>query len=491
MIGKAAGIAGSHGVPPQAMAQLLLSAKPGQKVILAIDDAHSLPKESLSYIALMTELLATETPVLQAVLAAGPDLLDTLAQPEYAIFRNRICRPEFVTFRNLQWGRAEKPLQTGVRARAAPPQSIRQPLAAPAQRQPSSGAGGRSRLALYTALGCLATSIVAASGYVIFLAMRDSPPPPSTWLKSGVTQKSGVPAAPPPPAPAGLTPRQTDQAIDTLIDELVDAVAQGSFGIGSGDKVSVLLARIATLKAGASPDGVKLVIDMPNRFAAGAKAAKAAGRVEEARRLEYFSAGESGTAKPETTAHSNPGDRPPPPRRKAVSGASSANTAAQMKASKDQSGAAERRSELRKDAAAPASSNDALQEGSARPPERLATAGSDANEPPGPPATPNASQLPAAAPARVVLDMARRDAGWVQRAEDVRQLLTGAGVTVANVVAVHSQWSKPRIGYYFRPDRVAAASISRRLKPLLGATEPELLPARRDVEPGTIEIAVP
>src|ERR1700746_319311 len=46
MIGAAAGIAGGRGMAPQAMARLLLMADPRQTVILAIDDAHTLPQQS-------------------------------------------------------------------------------------------------------------------------------------------------------------------------------------------------------------------------------------------------------------------------------------------------------------------------------------------------------------------------------------------------------------------------------------------------------------
>src|SRR5271166_4366265 len=95
MIGAAVEIAGGREMTPQAMARLLLFADQRQTVILAIDDAHTLSHRSLSYLTLMTELLAPDAPVLQIVLAAEPVLLDMLAQPEYETFRNRLCRPGF------------------------------------------------------------------------------------------------------------------------------------------------------------------------------------------------------------------------------------------------------------------------------------------------------------------------------------------------------------------------------------------------------------
>src|SRR5271165_5979245 len=102
MICAAVGIAGGREMTPQAMARLLLFADPRQTVILAIDDAHTLPHRSLDYLALMTGLPAP----LQIVLAAGPALLDTLARPKFERFRNTLCRPGFETFQTLHGGRA-------------------------------------------------------------------------------------------------------------------------------------------------------------------------------------------------------------------------------------------------------------------------------------------------------------------------------------------------------------------------------------------------
>ena len=90
IIGAAVGIAGGRDIAPLAMAARLLFAEPRRTVILAIDDAQALSHRSLAYLALMTELLAPDAPVLQIVLAAGPDLLDALAQPEFDGFRDRL-----------------------------------------------------------------------------------------------------------------------------------------------------------------------------------------------------------------------------------------------------------------------------------------------------------------------------------------------------------------------------------------------------------------
>src|SRR5438128_125392 len=80
----AAGLAGRREMERQAMARRLVTADPRQTVVLAIDDADTLPRLSLGYLALMSDLLAMEWgwPALQIVLAPGPALLKTLTRPE-------------------------------------------------------------------------------------------------------------------------------------------------------------------------------------------------------------------------------------------------------------------------------------------------------------------------------------------------------------------------------------------------------------------------
>ena len=52
MIGNAAGLTGGIGIAPQAMARLLLtSVSPRHSVVVAIDDADTLPRQSLYYLA--------------------------------------------------------------------------------------------------------------------------------------------------------------------------------------------------------------------------------------------------------------------------------------------------------------------------------------------------------------------------------------------------------------------------------------------------------
>jgi hypothetical protein len=69
--------------------------------------------------------------------------------------------------------------------------------------------------------------------------------------------------------------------------------------------------------------------------------------------------------------------------------------------------------------------------------------------------------LPALAPVRVVLTVARGHADRDKRAMDVMQALVAAGVEVANVAAVPAPTVTPGIGYYFHSDRDAAVGSRR------------------------------
>jgi hypothetical protein len=326
MIGAAAGIAVGRRMTQQAMARLLLTADPRRTVILAIDDAHTLPQRSLSYLALMTDLPTMGAPILQIVLAAGPAILGTLAQPEFETLRNRLSRPGFATFQNCfaDAGELTKPSQTRTSAAMVAPQLVWHPPRVPTRWRLRRGIGGIAPK-VYAAVGILAMSL-AAIGYFAFLAFTDGSTPS---LKSAALQKFLAPSDQS-QSPVQLDLRQTDKAIDALIDEVqtdkaidalidevVDAVAMGSVG-----SVSALLQRIATLEASASPDGLKLLVAMPDRFAARASAAVADGRGDEARRLEQVyrtlrgleaSSGSAPQSLPETApALPSTPDQPPP-----------------------------------------------------------------------------------------------------------------------------------------------------------------------------------
>jgi hypothetical protein len=100
--------------------------------------------------------------------------------------------------------------------------------------------------------------------------------------------------------------------------------------------------------------------------------------------------------------------------------------------------------------------------------------------------------LPTLAPVRVVLNVARDDAGRARRSAEIQRALAAAGLEVSDPVPDNAQQPRPSIGYYFQSDRNAAAEVSHLLEPLLGATDPVVLRKRGSIpEPGTIEVAIP
>jgi hypothetical protein len=278
MIGAAVGVAGGFDMTPQAMALLLMSGDSRPTVILAIDEAHTLSRQSLGYLTLMTELLASGGPILQVVLAAGSGLLDTLAQPEFKRFQDRLCRPGFETFQTLHQQRADKaPL--GLRQPAHGRAATHFQNGDPADLSPRDH--GLARLAVGgAAVGVVAMICLAAIGFIAFPDFTDPTLPPIRSLNSAAPTRFLAPLGPS-QLLAPVAPRQTDETVDPLIDETVDAVANGS-----GELTSTLLARIAKLEANGSSDGFKLTLALADRLTARAGAAAAAGRIDEARRLE-------------------------------------------------------------------------------------------------------------------------------------------------------------------------------------------------------------
>jgi hypothetical protein len=278
MIGSAVGVAGGREMTPQAMAQQLRLADPRPSVILAIDDAHTLSHQSLGYLTLMTELLASEAPILQIVLSANPTLLDTLAQPEFEGLLNRLSRPLFETIQTLPGKRADgaylglrKATHGGATTLFGHAQN-----GGPAEL--SRGGYGFAR-AVRTAVALLAASGLAAIGYIA-LGLTPAPIP----LNSDAPQKF-LPPSGPSESLEQLGPGQFGETIDPLIDQTVDAVASGSVAL-----TSTLLERIAKLDSGA------LLPALEDRLAARMSAAEADGRTDEARRMEqaYFLAYSAG-----------------------------------------------------------------------------------------------------------------------------------------------------------------------------------------------------
>src|SRR5580658_1671036 len=266
MIGAAIGIAGGHEMTPQAMARLLLSADPRQTVILAIDDAHTLPNRSLDYLALMTELPAP----LRIVLAAGPALLDMLAQPKFERFRNTLYRPGLETFRTFHLGRANavfSGLQKPAHGRAATGPALAM-YQYPDPTTDSPRGHGIARPALYAAAGVVATSCLAAIGYIDFPAYTVGPtsaPAPSLSAEQLDAAGGGDRAALSPDAAApGLPSAAPDQSADVarpaIPAEAVptappSALSAAQLGAaGDGDRAALSPNAAALAPSSAAPD---------------------------------------------------------------------------------------------------------------------------------------------------------------------------------------------------------------------------------------------
>jgi hypothetical protein len=533
IIGAAVGIAGGHEMTPQAMALLLQLADPRLTVILAIDEAHTLSRRSLCYLTLMTELLASEAPILQIVLAADPSLLDTLAEPEFEGLRSRLSRPLFEAIQTLRGKRTDGALL-----------GLRKPNhGAAATRLARIQDGGlptpsrRGRPAVRAAVGLVAVSGLAAIGYIAFATLIDPGLPPIPWISADTSQ--GLPVPPDPPQSlAQVGPGQSDETIDPLIDQTVDAAASGSVEL-----TSTLLARIAKLESSGSPDKLKVMLTLEDRLAARMGAAAAAGRIDEARRLEQvfrlaYSANGTGDrlaasnqrlvdgAVPQTDIAEPPEFPPggPPVSAQQLGAAADADPSTASPGAASSPAPPSAAPEQNVDAAPPTTlanstppdspatpSQDQLGAGgnedrtavapnpvmpappSAAPEKNFGEAkpaivASAAPTTPDDPKTRVVADLPTLAPVRVVLNVARADAG---RAADIQRALVTAGVQT-DLVPVDARRPGPSIGYYFRSDRNAAATVSHLLAPLLGALDPVALQIREGIpEPGTIEIAIP
>ncbi len=269
MIGAAAGIAGSREMEPHAMARRLVTADPRQAVVLAIDDADTLPPQSLYYLALMSDLLAKEWPALQIVFAAGPALL---TRPEFETFRNRIFA-----------GGLMGPLARA-NTQSIAPQSVELPPMVLLRWRLHRVFGARAPAVVVIAMSCLI--IICCLAFLGFYDDLSQSPAPA--VKPGALQELAGGTDPSVSAPP-LDPRQTDEVIAALIDKAETVIARGSFGWGPDEDPFTLFDRIGTLAASASPVGRKLALGIPERFSAKAFAAISAGRVDEARRLELLS----------------------------------------------------------------------------------------------------------------------------------------------------------------------------------------------------------
>jgi len=267
IIGAAAGVAGGRGMAPQALARLLQTAEPRQSVVLVIDDADSLPRQSLNYLAQMqmVNVLAMDAPALQIVFAARPALLERLSHPDFETFRNRITLAGGVTEASLERVQQEgepvfypdtrrnKDLEQDDDSRngdlalghentpSIAPRSVQLPPLPTAPRRLGLVSGRIAhrppvayKAAVVFALNCLVT--ISFVAFLFFLAFSDNPTPffsddptqsSAPAVRSGVQQEFAAAPGRSPSAP--LDPRQTEKVIASLIDQATAAAAAGRF----------------------------------------------------------------------------------------------------------------------------------------------------------------------------------------------------------------------------------------------------------------------
>jgi hypothetical protein len=222
MIGEAVEIAGGREMAPLSMALRLLLLNRGRSVILAIDDADTLSYRSLLYLTEMTELLAPDAPVLQIVLAAKPALLDTLAQPEFERFRNRLCRPEFETFQPSREAEADGVQSSRSRLASAA-------LAPAPDADPMAASPRIARPATRRVVGIGAIVGVAATGFCYFAFDFDFKPTLPTIPSPIAASLQNFPAASEFPQLLGRLVAPVDLAAVARVDEELDyRITQGA-----------------------------------------------------------------------------------------------------------------------------------------------------------------------------------------------------------------------------------------------------------------------
>ncbi|MFZ3326637.1 MAG: hypothetical protein WA231_12390, partial [Methylocella sp.] len=252
---------------PQALARLLQTAEPRQSVVLVIDDADSLPRQSLYYLAQMQMLnvLAMDAPALQIVFAARPALLERLSHPDFETFRNRITLAGGVTEPSLERVQQEgepvfypdtrrnKDLEQDNDSKngdlalghentpSIAPRLVELPPLPTAPRRLGLVSGRIAhrppvayKAAVVLAMSCLVT--ISFVAFLFFLAFSDDPTPffsddptqsSAPAVRSGVQQEFA--AAPGRSPSALLDPRQTEKVIASLIDQATAAAAAGRF----------------------------------------------------------------------------------------------------------------------------------------------------------------------------------------------------------------------------------------------------------------------
>jgi hypothetical protein len=254
IIGAAAGVAGGRGIAPQALGRLLQTAEPRQSTVLVIDDADSLPRQSLYYLAQMLNVLSVGAPALQIVFAARPALLERLSHPDFETFRNRITfaggatepslervqqegklvfYPDTQRNEDLEQDKDSKSgdlvLGHGKTPLIAPRSAQLTPLPT-ARRRPGLESGGIARRppVAYKVAAVLAMSCLVTISFVGLLVFSDAPIQSSApAARAGAQQEFAAAPGHSPSAP--LDPRQTDKVVASLIEQATAAAAAGRF----------------------------------------------------------------------------------------------------------------------------------------------------------------------------------------------------------------------------------------------------------------------
>jgi hypothetical protein len=481
MIAGAAGVTGSLGLAPQAMARLLLtSVPPWQSVVLAIDDAEALPRQSLYYLAQVSAALPADARVLQIVLVGGPALLERLDHPDFATFRNSVA------VANEKNSVQEEPAQArGLQLVA--PRPVQLPSLPEAPLRPAyltSRAAlrltGNNLVVAGLTIGCLlAIALAAFLAYSANQTRSSALPTNANALQEFAVAPQTFTAAPP---DAG----KNDEAIASLIGQFETAMARELSAAHPSGEAANLADRIEALADGASPNGRLMVVGLKDRVAERVIEALRAGRSDEAHRLEQL-LGRSGNSRSDPgriVAADSPGA--------SSNDASPNEVTAVIHARPNDRGEAQRGEksdqpisfpELVLSRAAPETTAGLPLTGTQRP---QAPAAQDKA------AAPVSADLPAYAPFHVVLTYPRDDKTAAIRTAALQQALQAAKVEVGNLEATDAFLPGPSIGYYFRSDRNAAVDISHKVEPLLGPIEPIMLePRGEESSPGTIVIALP
>ncbi len=221
-------------------------------MVLVIDDADSLPRQSLYYLAQMLNVLAIDAPALQIVFAGRPALLERLSHPDFETFRNRITLAGGATEPSLERVQQEEELvfypdtqrnndleqDNDSKKGDLVLRHENTPLIAPRSAQVTPLPTARRLLGLqsggiahrppvaYKVAAVLAMSCLVTISYVGLLVFSDAPTQSSApAARPGARQEFAAAPGHSPSAP--LDPRQTDKVIASLIDQATAAAAAG------------------------------------------------------------------------------------------------------------------------------------------------------------------------------------------------------------------------------------------------------------------------